>query len=210
MSGPTIVVHHLADSRSQRVLWLLEEAEAAYEVVRYERDPKTRLAPPALRAVHPLGKSPAVEIDGRLMVESGAIVEWLCARLAPHMVPESGTEAQLEHLEWMHFAEGSAMTPVLLHLYAGRLGEAAAPIRPRIEEQLAAHFAHMEAGLRPSGHFVLDDVSAADVMLSFPAEIAVHQGRADALPRLAAFVQAVHARPAWQRALERGGPYAFA
>lgn len=211
----SILVHHLADSRSQRILWLLEEAGADYELARYERDGTTRLAPPALRAVHPLGKAPMVEIalagkERRLVTESGAIVELLCARLAPHMVPERGSDAFVEHLEWMHFAEGSVMTPILLQLYAGRLGEAAAPLRPRIGEQLDAHFQHMERGLRESGHFVLDDVSAADIMLSFPAEVAMRQGRAEALPRLAAFVEAIHARPAWQRALERGGAYAFA
>ena len=205
-----IRVHHLENSRSQRILWLLEELGLDYEVVRYERDAKTNLAPPALREVHPLGKSPVVEIDGRIVAESGAIVEVLCARHGPHMVPRPGTAAHIEHLEWMHFAEGSAMTPILLNLYAGRLGEAAAPLKPRIDSQLADHFAHMEQGLRPSGHFVLDDVSAADVMLSFPAEVAMRQKRGAALPRLSAFVGAVHARPAYKRALERGGPYAFA
>ena len=203
-------VHHLENSRSQRILWLLEELALDYEVVRYARDPRTKLAPPELRAVHPLGKSPVVEADGRMIAESGAIVETICARHGPHLVPERGTDAFVEHGEWMHFAEGSAMTPILLGLYAGRLGEAAAPLMPRIEEQLDAHFAHMERGLRESGHYVLDEISAADIMLSFPAEVAMRQGRAKAFPKLAAFVEAIHARSAWRRALERGGPYAFA
>ena len=208
--NPVIRVHHLAHSRSQRILWLLEELGLDYEIVRYERDPRTRLAPPALRVLHPLGKSPVVEIDGRTIAESGAIVEHLCERFGPHLLPERGTDDEIEHREWMHFAEGSAMTPILLNLYAGRLGDAAEPIMPRIREQLASHFAFMEQGLRPSGHYVLDGLSAADIMLSFPAEVAVQGGHAENLPRLLAFVKAIHARAAWQRALERGGPYAFA
>ena len=203
-----IRLHHLNDSRSQRILWLLEELNLRYDLVRHERDAKTRLAPPELRGVHPLGKSPVIEIDGRTIAESGAIVEVLCARHGRHMLPEPGTEAHVEHLEWMHFAEGSVMLPILLNMYGARLGEAAMPLRPRIEEQLTAHFAYMENGLRPSGHYVLDDLCAADIMLSFPAEVAVKLGRAG--PKLAAFIETIHARRAWQRALERGGAYAFA
>lgn len=204
-----IVVHHLEHSRSQRILWLLEELGLGYEVRRYARDPVTSLAPPALKAVHPLGKSPVIETEGLRIAESGAIVEWLAARHGPHLVPPAGTEAHVRHLELMHFAEGSAMTPILLNLYAGRLGAAAAPLMPRISEQLTAHYAFLEASLRPSGHFVLDDLSAADVMLSFPAEVAMRQGRAAEFPKLAGFVAWVHARPAWARALAAGGPYAY-
>ena len=205
-----IRVHHLEHSRSQRILWLLEELGLDYEVQSYARDKVTNLAPPELRDVHPLGKSPMIEIDGRLVVESGAIVELVCARHGHALLPPPGTPAHVEHLEWMHFAEGSAMTPILLALYAGRLGEAAAPLQPRISEQLASHFAYMEAGLRDSGHFVLDDLSAADIMLSFPAEVAMAQGRQEELPRLASFVRQVQSRPAYRRALERGGLYRFA
>ena len=205
-----LIVHHLNNSRSQRVLWLLEEIGLPYELRAYQRDAKTNLAPPELRAVHPLGKSPVIEAEGRVIAESGAIVEWLCARHAPQMIPEPGTPAHDSHLELMHFAEGSAMIPILLNLYVSRLGEAGAPLRPRIDEQLASHFGHMEAMLRPSGHFVLDDLSAVDVMLSFPAEVAIKQGLGAKLPKLAAFVERAHARPAWKRALEKGGPYAFA
>jgi glutathione S-transferase len=201
-----IKVHHLNRSRSLRILWLLEEIGAPYEVVRYQRDAKTGLAPPELKAVHPLGKSPMIELDGTLVTESGAITETLCARFAPQMIPEQGSTAYLRHLELMHFAEGSAMTPILLGLYVGKLGEAGTPLRPRIAEQLDSHYAYMEQVLRPSGHFVLDALSAADIMLSFPAEIAMRQGRAEDYPKLAAFVAANQARPAYQRALEAGGP----
>lgn len=199
-----IVLHHLERSRSQRIGWLLEELGLEHEVRGYARDAKTGLGPPALASLHPLGKSPMVEIDGRLVTESGAIVELLCATHAPAMIPATGSQAHIEHLEWMHFAEGSAMTPILLNLYIGRLGEAGAPLRPRIHQQLDAHFSFMEQGLRDSGHFVLDTLSAADIMLSFPAEVGMRAGGDARYPRLSAFVAANHARPAWQRAKERG------
>ena len=198
-----IRVHHLNHSRSQRILWLLEEVGAEYEIIAYSRDAKTNLAPQELRVIHPLGKSPMVEIDGTLIAESGAIVEVLCRRFAPHMVPDIESEAYVKHLEAMHFAEGSVMTPILLALYTSRLGEAAAPLQPRIAEQLDSHFAHMEASLRDSGHFVLHELSAADVMMSFPAEVAMRQGRAGDFPKLARFCDWVHERPAWKRAIEK-------
>ncbi|MDT0507375.1 glutathione S-transferase [Novosphingobium sp. MMS21-SN21R] len=204
----SIIVHHLNNSRSQRVLWLCEELGLDYEIRHYQRDPMTNLAPPELKAVHPLGKSPLLEIDGRVIEESGAIVQILCERYGNgQWLPESGSDHAVRHLELMHFAEGSAMTPVLLQLYTSRLGEAAAPLQPRIAEQLAAHFAYMEQILRPSGHFVGDDWTGADVMMSFPAEVGVMQGAGAKFPKLAAFVASIHARPAWQRAREKGGAY---
>lgn len=204
----SIIVHHLNNSRSQRVLWLCEELGLDYEIRHYQRDPVTNLAPPELKAVHPLGKAPLLEIDGRVIEESGAIVQILCERYGNgQWLPESGSDHAVRHLELMHFAEGSAMTPVLLQLYTSRLGEAAAPLQPRIAEQLAAHFAYMEQILRPSGHFVGDDWTGADVMMSFPAEVGVMQGAGAKFPKLAAFVASIHARPAWQRAREKGGAY---
>jgi len=205
-----LTVHHLNNSRSQRVLWLLEELGLAYEIKTYQRDAQTNLAPPELLQVHPLGKSPMIEDNGRLIVESGAIVEYLCTRYAPQMIPAADSDDWISHQELMHFAEGSAMTPILLALYVGRLGAAGAPLGPRIEQQLDSHFNYMESVLRPSGHFVLDDLSAVDIMMSFPAEVAVRQGRGEAHPKLAAFVDAIHARPGFLRALEKGGAYAFA
>lgn len=203
-----IIVHHLNNSRSQRVLWLLEELGVDYEIRHYQRDAVTNLAPPELKAVHPLGKSPLLEIDGRVIEESGAIVQVLCERYGNGAwLPAAGSDEALRHLELMHFAEGSAMTPILLQLYTSRLGDAAEPLKPRIDEQLAAHFGYMEQILRPSGHFIGDDWTGADVMMSFPAEIAVMNGAGVHFPKLAAFVAAVHARPAWQRAREKGGAY---
>lgn len=203
-----IVVHHLNNSRSQRILWLLEELGVDYEIRHYQRDAVTNLAPPELKAVHPLGKSPLIEIDGRVIEESGAIVQVLCERYGNgSWLPTAGSDDALRHLELMHFAEGSVMTPILLQIYTSRLGDAAAPLKPRIDEQLAAHFGYMEQILRPSGHFIGDDWTGADVMLSFPAEIAVMQGAGAHFPKLAAFVAAIHARPAWQRARKKGGDY---
>jgi len=204
----SLIVHHLNNSRSQRILWLLEELGTPYEIKFYDRDPVTNLAPPELLAVHPLGKSPAIEDEGRVITESGAITEYLCERHGGcHLVPERGTDDHISHLEWLHFAEGSAMTPILLRIYTARLGEAAAPIEPRISQQLDSHFGYMESRVGENGHFIGDSLSAADIMLSFPAEIAIMQGMAPRYPKLAAFVNACHDRAAWRRARDKGGAY---
>jgi glutathione S-transferase len=201
----TIIVHHLNNSRSQRILWLLEELGVDYDVKVHMRDAVTNLAPPELLALHPLGKSPMIEDAGRVIIESGAITEYLCERYGGDaMVPARGSDDHIRHLEFMHFAEGSAMTPVLLSLYTARLGEAAAPLQPRIEQQLESHFSFMEGELNEHGHFIGAQLSAADIMLSFPAEIAVMQGRAAGKPKLTAFVAKMHERAAWQAAAKRG------
>lgn len=207
----TLKVHHLNNSRSQRILWLLEELGAPYEIIHHQRDAVTNLAPPELLAVHPLGKSPVIEDDGKVIYESAAIVEYLCERHGgAHLVPARGTDDHIRYLEWLHFAEGSAMTPFLLQIYTARLGEAAAPLKPRIDQQLESHFQYMEDRLLPLGYFVGDGLTGADIMLSFPAEAAVKIGRAADKPKLTAYVAAIHARPAYQKALEKGGPYAYA
>ena len=207
----TLIVHHLNNSRSQRILWLLEEIGRLYEIKHHQRDAVTNLAPPELLAIHPLGKSPMIEDQGRVVYESGAITEYICERHGGEaFVPTRGTDDHVRHLELIHFAEGSAMTPILLALYTSRLGEAAAPILPRINEQLDSHFDFMESQLSDTGHFIGNTLSAADIMLSFPAEVAMMQGRTATRPKLDAFVKAIHARPAWQRALEKGGAYNFA
>ena len=204
----TLIVHHLNNSRSQRVLWALEELGLPYEIKHYQRDAVTNLAPPELKAVHPLGKSPLLEDDGVVIEESGAIIQYLLDTYgAGRFQPAPGSKEALRHLQWMHFAEGSAMTPILLQLYTSRLGDAAAPLQPRIAEQLSSHFGYLESELRPSGYFVADDLTGADMMLSFPAEIAIMQGQSESYPKLAKFVAAIHARPAWQVAREKGGAY---
>ncbi|MDG5747257.1 glutathione S-transferase [Qipengyuania sp. XHP0207] len=204
----TITVHHLNNSRSQRILWLLEELGTEYEIVAYQRDAETNLAPPELKEPHPLGKSPLIEDEGLRVAESGAIIQYLCERHAGgEWLPDPASEEHVRHLEWMQFGESSFFVPVMLKIMAGRLGEGAAPIMPRIDEQFAAHVAFMEDGINEHGHFVGDSWTAADVMMSFPAEIAVMQGFAETAPKAARFVEKVHSRPAWQRARERGGPY---
>lgn len=203
-----ITVHHLNNSRSQRVLWLLEELGADYEIIPYQRDAVTNLAPPELKQAHPLGKSPLIEDDGVRVAESGAIIQYLCERHGGGAwMPDPSGEDHIRHLEWMQFGESSFFVPVMLRLMAGRLGEAAAPIMPRINEQLADHIRFAEDNIGDDLHFVGDRWTAADVMMSFPAEIAVMQGFGATAPRLAAFVDKVHARPAWKRARARGGPY---
>ncbi len=207
----TLKVHHLNNSRSQRILWLLEELGLPYEIVHHQRDAVTSLAPPELLAVHALGKSPMLEDDGNIVTESGAIVEYICERHGgAHLVPARGSDDHVRYLEWLHFAEGSAMTPILLNLYTSRLGEGGAPLRPRIAHQLQSHFQYMEDSLLPSGYFVGNGLTGADIMLSFPAEAAVKMGNAADKPKLAAYVAAIHARPAYQAALAKGGPYAYA
>lgn len=207
----SIIVHHLNNSRSQRILWLLEELNLPYDIRHYARDAVTNLAPDALLKVHPLGKSPMIEDDGKLIFESAAIVEYLCERhKGGNLVPARGTDLHIRYLEFMHFAEGSVMTPILLNLYTARLGEAAAPLHPRIQQQLDSHFAFMDETLKATGWFVGDSLTGADIMMSFPAEAAVKMGKAANLANLSAFVEKIHARPAFQTALEKGGPYAYA
>jgi glutathione S-transferase len=210
-SQMSLIVHHLNNSRSQRILWLLEELGVPYEIRHHQRDAVTNLAPPSLMALHPLGKSPMIEDDGTIVCESGAITEYLCARFrGQRFVPPLGTDNHTRYLEWIHFAEGSAMTPILLRLYTARLGDAATPLKPRIDQQLESHFQYMENSIGPSGYFVGDSLTGADIMLIFPAEIAIAQGYGERMPKLAAFVKMVHALPSYQAALEKGGPYAYA
>ncbi|OLL31808.1 glutathione S-transferase [Burkholderia sp. SRS-W-2-2016] len=218
-----LTVHHLNNSRSQRVLWLLEELGIPYEIKRYERDPKTMLAPPELRAVHPLGKSPVITDDGQTIAESGAIVEYLIDKYgAGRFAPPPGTPERLRYTYWLHYAEGSAMPPLLLKLVAQRIAGApmpffAKPIARKIaatlqasfvDPQLRLHLGYIDKELGKTGWFAGNDFSAADVQMSFPLEAASARGGvAEKLPAIAAFLQRIHARPAYQRALERGGKY---
>jgi len=218
-----ITIHHLNNSRSQRVLWLLEELGVSYEVKRYERDRQTMLAPPELRAVHPLGKSPVITDEHRTVAESGAIVEYLVGRYgAGRLRPAEGTLERLRYDYWLHYAEGSAMTPLLLKLIFGRIpGQLPAIVRPigrmickrvqdkLVDPQLRNHFDYMERELTQHGPwFAGPEFGAADVVMSFPIEAGASRGGLGAgRPKLTDFLQRIHARPAYQRALERGGPY---
>ena len=200
-----IKLHHLNRSRSLRILWLFEELSLDYKIIRYEREAKTNLAPSELLTLHPLGKSPMIEMDGRLISESAAIIEVICARYGKQMIPDADTDAYITHMELMHFAEGSVMMPILLDLYTAKLGDAAAPLQPRIQSELAKHFAYMEQTLRPSGHWVSDNLSATDIMLSFPASIVLRYGMTKQFPKVAAFVDWMQNRRAFKAAVTRGG-----
>lgn len=205
-----IEVHHLANSRSHRILWLLEELGLPYTVVRYERDPQTQLAPPELKKIHPLGKSPVIRDGDLLLAESGAIVEYMLQHHGyGRLVPPVGTDDHVRYLHWLHFAEGSAMLILVLKLYLGRLGDAAAPLAPRVDGQIADHLAYMEASLAGHDWFAGDDFTAADIMMSFPVEAAFRRGGLEHFPNLARFLKAVQTRPAYRRALDKGGPYIY-
>lgn len=203
-----IKVHHLNNSRSQRVLWLLEELAVPYEVIRYERDATTMLAPPDLKKIHPLGKSPMIEDGGRVHAESGAIVDYLAETYGGGRLVPTDPDGRERYRYWMHFAEGSMMTPLLLKLFAGRMGEAGAPLVARADEQNAMMLAFVEGELGDSPYLTGESFSAADVLMSFPMEASVARGKlGPEFPRLLAWLARLHARPAYARALERGGPF---
>lgn len=221
-----LTVHHLNNSRSQRILWLLEELELPYELKKYQRDPKTMLAPADLRAVHPLGKSPVLTDGDVTVAESGAIVEYV---LEVHgrgrLLPPAGTPERRRYTYWLHFAEGSAMPPLLMKLVFDRIENGPLPffVKPVartiarkakatvVEPNLKRHLDHMEAELASGPWFAGAAFSAADIQMSFPVEASAQRAGLDASrPRLMDWLQRIHARPAYRRALERGGPYAFA
>ena len=208
----TVIVHHLENSRSQRVLWLLEELDLDYEVRRYERDPRTMLAPPELRRVHALGKSPLIEHDGRIVAETGAIVEYLVELGGGRLGAPGNRDSALRYRHFLHYAEGSLMPPLLLLLVIGMMGILGKPALPRVRRMTTAHLEWLEGELARAPWFAGDDFTAADVMMSFPLEAA--RGRAgltaEACPNLTDWLERIHARPAYARALERGGPYAYA
>ncbi len=210
MKEPTmILVHHLNDSRSQRVLWLLEELGVPFEIRHYTRNATTRLAPPELQAVHPLGKSPVVEADGLKLIESGAIVDYLIRRHgAGRFRPVPDTADFESYQQWLHYAEGSAMLPLLLKLYVSRLGDAGAPLWPRIDSELANHLGFVDRALAGRDWLLGDTLSGADVQMSFVGEAA--RGLRASYPNIDAWVRRFQQRAAYQRALERGGPYSMA
>lgn len=203
-------LHHLADSRSQRVLWMLEEIGLEYEVVRYERDPATRFAPEALKAVHPLGKSPVLEDGERRIAESGAILDYLVRRHGGgRFAPAFDSEAYDDYQHWMHYGEASLMLPLILLLYVMRLGDAGAPLHPRIEGEIATHLGYVERRLAHREFLLGQDFTAADVQVSFALEAARSFGKLQAYPAAAAYLDRLEARPAFRRALEKGGPFAL-
>jgi len=208
-----ITLHHLNDSRSQRVLWLLEELGVDYDLVEYQRNPATNYAPPELKKIHPLGKSPVI-VDGKLVIaESATIVEYLARKYGKgQFAPEPDLDSQdyIDHLHWMNYAEGSGMLPLMLRLYVGRLGDAGQPLWERIESELQNHFSYMSGALGDNDWFVANRFSAADIQLSFVIEAGAMRGPLADYPNLVQYKARFQARPAYRRALERGGPYKFA
>jgi glutathione S-transferase len=206
-----IVVHHLNNSRSQRILWLLEELGVPYEIKFYLRDATTSLAPPELKAVHPLGKSPVITDGAVTIAESGAIVDYLIRTYGKgRFGPAPGNADYEGYMEWLHFAEGSAMLPFMLLLYTTRLGEAAAPLKERIDGEIDNHLSYIDHNLDGCEFMLGAALTGADIQMSFVGEIAKTYGRLGAYPNIAAWLERLHARPAFKKALEKGGPYAFA
>jgi glutathione S-transferase len=207
-----IEVHHLNNSRSQRVLWMLEELGVEYSVVRYERDPKTMFAPPELKKVHPLGRSPVIRDGDFVLAESGAILEYLVERYGGgRFVPQRGTREYETCRYWMHYAEGSLMMQLLVKLYLDRVGEPAKTLLERVNGVIRMHLAHIEDALGSSQFLTGSALTMADVQMSFPLEVSVTQGMlGEAQPQLKALLHRMHERPAYKTALQKGGPYAYA
>ena len=220
-----ITVHHLNNSRSQRVLWLLEELELPYDIKRYERNAKTMLAPPELLKIHPLGKSPVITDGDKTIAESGAIIDYIVSTYgAGRLIPAEGTPERLRFTYWLHYAEGSAMAPLLMKLVFGVLPDRSpALLKPLvraiskgaqegfIDPQLKAHATYWEGELSKSEWFAGDTFTAADVQMSFPLEAAASRAGVDSrYPKVQSFLTRIHARPAYARALAKGGPYIYA
>ena len=206
-----IVVHHLNNSRSQRILWMLEELGLPYEIRRYQRDAKTMLAPPELRRVHPLGKSPVIEDDGLVIAETGAIVEYLVEKADGRLGAPAHRDAALRYRFWLHYAEGSLMPPLLVKLVLGRIPLLGKKIAARIQPMIDRHLDYVESELAQRPWFAGDEMTGADIMMSFPLEAARSRAGLDASrPATIAWLDKVHARPAYQAALAKGGEYAYA
>jgi glutathione S-transferase len=201
-----IEVHHLNASRSRRITWLLEELGVEYQIVMYKRDATTNLAPPELKAIHPLGKAPVIRDNGEVIFESGAIVEYLIRRYGNgRFAPAMGTRDYDRYMQFLHYAEGSAMLPLMLRMYVGRLGDAGAPLMPRVQSEMQNHLGFLNGELKGRDYFVGNDLTGADVQLSFVAQVAVMFNGRDTYPNLTQFVDRIEARPAYQRAMTKGG-----
>ncbi len=205
-----LTVHHLNDSRSQRILWLLEELGVPYEIKKYSRDAETRLAPPELKQIHPLGKSPVITDNGRTIIESGAIVDYIIRHHGGgRLQPAANTAAYDEYQQWLHYSEGSAMLPLMLNLYVSRLGDAGAPLKPRIDSEIANHLGYIDKSLAGKQFLVGDSLTGADIEMSFVGEVAGAFGVRASYPNLDAWTKRLHERPAYKKALEKGGAYSF-
>jgi glutathione S-transferase len=206
-----IIVHHLDDSRSQRILWLLEELGLSYEIRHHKRHPQTRLAPPGLKVIHPLGKSPVVEDEGRIIAESGAIIDYVLRRYGNGRLAPTPSDPDYEYyVHWMHYAEGSGMPALIIRINVARVGEAAAPALPRLDAEVALQLGYLDDALKGRRYILGNELSAADIQLSFIGELAGARFGIDGYPEIKAWVQRFQARPAYQAALAKGGAYSFA
>ncbi|HEX4294568.1 MAG TPA: glutathione S-transferase [Rhizomicrobium sp.] len=204
----TIQVHHLNNSRSQRILWLLEELGAPYEIVKYQRGSPMPFAPPELKEIHPLGKSPVMTDNGMTIAESGAEVEYLIDTYGKgRFKPKQGTDDYWRYIEWIHYAEGSAMLPLLMALYTGMMGDTAAMLKPRVDSEIANHLSYMESGIKGRDFFVGNDLTGADIQLLFVCEAA--GARLEPYPELVKYRARMQDRAAYKRGIEKGGPYAL-
>ena len=206
-----LTLHHLNDSRSQRILWLLEELGTPYEMKSYQRNATTRLAPPELTDVHPLGKSPVITDGDVKIAESGAIVDYIIRRYGKGALMPAPDSAEYEvYNEWLHYSEGSAMLPLMLNLYVSRLKEAGAPLHPRIDSEIANHLRYVDGALKGREFFIGQSLSGADIQMSFVGDMAKVFEKLGPYPNLAAWLSRMHARPAFRRSIEKGGAYRFA
>ena len=206
-----LTLHHLNDSRSQRILWLVEELGTPYEMKKYQRDATTRLAPPELLAGHPLGKSPVITDGNVRIAESGAIVDYLIRRYGNAAMMPAPDSADFEpYNEWLHYSEGSGMLPLMLNLYVSRLKEAGAPLHPRIDSEIANHLGYVKGALKGRDFFIGRSLTGADIQMSFVAEMANAFKKLGSYPDISAWLKRMHARPAFQRSIEKGGAYRFA
>ena len=206
----TITLHHLENSRSQRIIWLLEELGLDYEIKRYERDPKTSKAPDSLKAIHPLGKSPMIEDDGDVIIETAVIVEYLVDKAGGKLGAPEDTKGARLYTQYLHFAEASLMPPLYASLVVGRLGLLGLPARGAVRRMVTEPLAWLETELESRDYFAGDTLTAADIMMSFPIEAAGTRLGLEEFPNLKAYLDRIHSRPQYQTALEKGGPYAFA
>ncbi len=205
-----LTVHHLNNSRSQRILWLLEELGLDYKIKRYQRDAVTNLAPPELEAIHPLGKSPVITDGDNTVIESGAIIDYVLRRHGNgRLMPAPGSVEHEQYLQWLHYAEGSAMLPLMLRMYTGRLPDGGAALQPRINDELNRHLGYLDRSLAAVDWFVGNTFSGADIQLSFVAELAPLLHPAGSFANLAAFRERLQSRPAYRKAVEKGGKYDF-
>ncbi len=205
-----IQVHHLNNSRSQRILWLLEELQLPYEIVQHTRNTESNLAPESLLAVHPLGKSPLIVDDGEVVIESAAIVEYIVRKHGGgRLTTDYNSPDYPRYLQLLHYSEGSAMLPLMLNMYVGRLGDAGAPLHDRIQSEMHNHLSYLDTELGDKNYFMGSEFSAVDVQLSFTIEIARFMNVLDNKAHLNQFLERIHARPAYQKAVARGGEYPF-